>query len=291
MILLGALTYGRRSSVGVGFRRGLFPVEMSAMSNSSKSIGSELNVAMPLLALRVHESPSRILATHLIKGAPDETIEVICHELRNSLAILRGAARLLRSPATGDGVGKARSLIERHVGQMSRHIEDLLQPGRGGRNRGLQLSHFDLREIVRYATDAVGPEMARRGHQLTLKLPEEPVWIHADAARLEQVFSNLLINAAKYTPDGGDIAFTVERMRDSVFMRIRDSGVGIDPAMLSRVFGMFVQVDAALPRAAGGRGIGLAVVRDLVGLHGGTVSAVSAGLGLGSEFIVVLPVF
>lgn len=262
------------------------------MSHPSKSgVEYPCDVPMPLLAMSAHGDPSGVLATHVSHGAPAETIEVICHELRNSLAVVRGAVRLLRAPTTNDGISSARLLIERHVGQMGRHIEDLLQPlRRDGHKHGLQLSHFDLRVIARYATDAIGPEMARRGHRLDVILPEEPIWAHADAARLEQVFANLLINAAKFTPDGGNIALTVERVNESVLVRVRDSGMGIEPAMLSRVFGMFVQVDFALPRADGGRGIGLAVVRDLVELHGGTVKAVSAGPGLGSEFTVALPV-
>jgi signal transduction histidine kinase len=217
-------------------------------------------------------------------------VAVISHELRNSLGVVRNAARLLRSPASSGSIESARSLIERHVGQMSRHIEDLLESQRRGvRSDGLHDSYLDLRTITGYAVDSIGPELARRGHRLVVKLPEEPVWTRADGARLEQVFSNLLINAAKYTPDGGNISLLMERDAESVYVRIRDSGVGIEPAMLSRVFGMFVQVATALPGRENGRGIGLAVVRSVVEQHGGTVTATSAGLGLGSEFTVLLP--
>lgn len=217
-------------------------------------------------------------------------IAVITHELRNSLAVIRNAARLLRSPPSSGSIETARSLIERHVGQMSRHIEDLREPqNRGERSNGLHQSQVDLRTIAGYAVDSISPEMARRGHRLVVQLPEEPVWTRADGARLEQAFSNLLINAAKYTPDGGDISLLMERDAESVYVRIRDSGVGIEPAMLSRVFGMFVQVATALPGRESGRGIGLAVVRSVIEQHGGTVTATSAGLGLGSEFTLVLP--
>jgi len=120
-------------------------------------------------------------------------------------------------------------------------------------------------------------------------LPDEPLWVEVDSVRLEQVFSNLLINAAKYTPDGGDILLTMESLDQWVCIRIRDSGIGIEPAVLLRVFDMFSQADAAAPCAEGGSGIGLAVVRDLVEMHGGSVRAASAGLGLGSEFTVMLP--
>ena len=246
-----------------------------------------------------HSEPALSLADKTLNGAllnrnADEErsrdLAVISHELRNSLGVIRNAARLLRSPASSGSIESARSLIERHVGQMSRHIEDLLEPQhRGARSDGLHRFPIDLRTIAGYAVDSIGPELTRRGHRLVVKLPEEPVWARVDGARPGQAFSNLLINAAKYTPDGGDISVLMERNAESVYVRIRDSGVGIETAMLSRVFGMFVQVSTALPGRENGRGIGLAVVRSVVEQHGGTVTATSAGLGLGSEFTVVLP--
>ena len=218
-------------------------------------------------------------------------IAVICHELRNSLAVVRGATRLLQSSADSGGLTTTRSLIERHVDQMIRHIDDLLQPPhRNGHDHGLQLSDIDLREIAGNAVEALGPEFARRRHRLTVSLPGEPVRAVVDGARLEQALSNLLINAAKYTPDGGDVSFTMERDHELAYVRVRDSGIGIEPAMLSRIFGMFVQVDSARPSSEGGSGIGLAVVRNIVELHGGTVQATSPGLGRGSEFSIALPV-
>ncbi len=223
-------------------------------------------------------------------AARAEEIAVICHELRNSLCVVRGAARLLRSSADNGDLKTTRSLIERQVDQMSRHIEDLLQPSRRNSQRdGLRLAEIDLRVIARDAVNAIDPEMKRRGHRLAVALPDEPIWAHADGARLEQALSNLLANAAKYTPDGGDIELTMGRGLELVCVRVRDSGVGIEPAMLSRIFGMFVRAGIARPSAEGGSGIGLAVVRDVVGLHGGAVKASSPGLGLGSEFIIVLP--
>lgn len=244
-----------------------------------------------------HSEPALRMAGKSLNGAPpndtgderSKDLAVISHELRNSLGVIRNAARLLRSPASSGGIESARSLIERHVGQMSRHIDDLLEQHRGVGTNGLHQSQVDLRTIAGYAVDSISPELARRGHRLVVQLPEEPVWARADGTRLEQVFSNLLINAAKYTPDGGNISLLMERDAESVCVRIRDSGIGIERAMLSRVFGMFVQVATALPGRENGRGIGLAVVRSVVEQHGGTVKATSAGLGLGSEFTVVLP--
>jgi signal transduction histidine kinase len=215
---------------------------------------------------------------------------MISHELRNSLGVVRNAARLLRSHTDAAGVERARVLIERHVGQMNRHIEDLLDPVGLVRRKGkLRLDYMDLRTILEHAVEAIAPEYARRSHGLAVSLPPDALWVHADAARLEQVFTNLLINAGKYTPDGGKISLTLERLGADASIRIRDSGIGIAPAHLSRIFEIFVQVDPTTKLAEGGCGIGLAVVRDLVESHGGSVMAISEGLGLGSEFVVLLP--
>jgi two-component system CheB/CheR fusion protein len=226
-------------------------------------------------------------------GVPDaraDEIAVISHELRNSLGVVRNAARLLRSPAGATGIDRARVLIERHVGQISRHIEDLLDAAHpDARKRVLRLTHVSLQTIVEFAVNDIASDLLRRGHRLVMKLPAEAIWVHADVTRLEQVFSNLLINAAKYTPDGGEIVLTLERTGAFASIRIRDSGIGIAPAVLLRVFDMFAQADATAACAEGGSGIGLAVVRELVELHGGSVKASSAGLGFGSEFTVLLP--
>jgi signal transduction histidine kinase len=234
---------------------------------------------------RITSSPQREPA-----GARSDDLAVICHELRNSLTIVRGAARLLRSPGSTE-MNTAGLVIERQVGHMSRHVDDLLEPLRRSRQeQGLLLSQVDLRVIVRHALNAIAADMAGRGHRLVTGIPAEPIWLRADAARLEQAFSNLLINAAKYTPDGGDIALSIEADGEIVRVRVRDSGIGIPPALLLRVFGMFVHGDVTPAGAARGHGIGLAVVRAVVEMHGGTVSAASEGAGRGSEFTVTLPV-
>ena len=230
---------------------------------------------------------SIVLPLRIANSRADE-IAMIAHELRNSLGVVRNAARMLRFPAGENGIDGARVLIERHVGQMTRHIEELMEASNGGRKKALQMTHADLRTVVEFAVNAVTPDMARRGHRLVVSLPADAIWVRADIARLEQVFSNLLINAAKYTPDGGDIALTMERIGAHACIRFCDSGIGISAAMLTRVFQLFEQADADA-HAEGGRGIGLAVVRDLVEAHGGSVQAASAGLGLGSQFTVLLP--
>ena len=217
-------------------------------------------------------------------------IAIISHELRNSLAVVRNAAGLLRRQVDAEYVERARVLIERHVCQMNRHIEDLLNAAPTGRQKvALRLSYVDLRTILANAVEAIAPDCAQRSHRMVVNLPAEALWVHADGARLEQVFSNLLINAAKCTPNVGDITVTLELLGKHASVRIRDSGIGIPAVQLTRIFEMFVQVDATARHNEGGRGIGLAVVRDLVEMHGGTVQAMSAGLNLGSEFTVLLP--
>jgi two-component system, sensor histidine kinase len=235
-------------------------------------------------------TPVRVVPSRFADSRADE-IAMISHELRNSLAVLRNAAMLLRLPVIPKNVDHARALIERHVGQMCRHVEDLLDSAHPDRRiKVLRLSHFDLRTVVAMAVDGIAPDIARRGHRLSVSLPPAALWVHADAARLEQVFSNLLVNAAKYTGKGGDIAVTLERRGDTqACVCVRDSGIGMAREFLPAVFEKFAQADATSPRSEGGAGLGLAVVRNLIEMHGGSVRADSGGLGLGSEFTVLLP--
>jgi signal transduction histidine kinase len=261
--------------------------QMSLLINSI--ISPFAKVASLVHGHHAGRAPALVLPQQAPDARADE-IATISHELRNSLSVVRNAARLLRMPLGANAVEGARILIERHVGQMTRHIEDLLDAShRDVRKKALRRTHIDLRTIVEFAVSAIAPDLAKRGHHLVVSLPAEPLWVEADAARMEQVFSNLLINAAKYTPDGGEIALTMESLDKRASIVIRDSGIGIEPAVLLRVFDMFAQADAAATCAEGGSGIGLAVVRDVVEMHGGSVRAASAGLGLGSEFTVLLP--
>ena len=221
-----------------------------------------------------------------------DQIAAIAHELRNSLGVMRNAAILLRAPSASGSIDYARTLIDRHVGHMNRHIEDLL--GAAGHPAGklntLKCSHLDLRAIVELAVGSIGPEMAQRAHRLVVNLPDDAIWVQVDASRLEQAFGNLLLNAAKYSPNGGDIVVTLDREVTHARLRIRDSGIGIEAGMLQKVFDLYVQSDTKALGPDSGSGIGLSLVRDLVERHGGTVHASSAGLGFGSEFTVMVPV-
>jgi signal transduction histidine kinase len=224
-------------------------------------------------------------------GRNNEFMTVFSHELRNSLSAIRSATRILRmETSSGTPAVTARMLIERQVEQMTRLVEDLLDMSRVRSGQlHLQYERIDLLAVVTRAAQTVEFTMHQCNHRMTTSLPDAPVWLQADAARLEQVFVNLLLNAAKYTDAGGDVAVSVELGKGEAIVRIRDSGIGIASNVLPHVFDLFVQADSSSRRGNAGLGIGLALVRNLVERHGGCVAVASAGLGHGSEFTVRLP--
>jgi PAS domain S-box-containing protein len=221
----------------------------------------------------------------------NEFLAMLAHELRNPLAPIVNAAELLNTESAHDPAvhEQARAIIERQTGQLTRLIDDLLDVARitSGKIK-LKMASVTLDSAVRRALETVQPLIARHRHRLTLSLPAEPIWIEADAARLEQVIQNLLQNAAKYTPDDGRIHVIVQLEGLDVVLRVRDNGIGIRPDLLPYVFDMFTQAEGQLDRTRGGLGIGLALVKRLVALHGGTVE-VESTVGQGSEFIVRMP--
>jgi signal transduction histidine kinase len=225
----------------------------------------------------------------------DEFLATLAHELRNPLAPIRNALELLRR-ADGNDNGhetgqQARSMMERQVQRMVRLIDDLLEISRISRGKvQLRKERVELAAVVQSAAEAARPCIEAQGHELTVTLPPEPVYLDADPTRLEQVFANLLDNAAKYTEKGGHVWLTAERQGDEVVVSVRDTGIGIPAEHLPRIFEMFSQVASALERSHGGLGIGLALVKGLVEMHGGFVEARSGGVGKGSEFTVTLPV-
>jgi signal transduction histidine kinase len=224
-------------------------------------------------------------------GRNNKFMAVFSHELRNSLDAIRSAACILRMDTSADpSAEKARMLIERQVGQMTRLVEDLLDVSRvrSGQLR-LKCERIDLRVLAAHAAQTVEFIMQQRRHRMTMSFPDSPVWLRADPARLEQVFVNLLLNAAKYTDEGGNVGLFVEREELEALVRIRDSGIGMAPDVLPHVFDLFVQADPSSHRTDAGLGIGLALVRSLVERHGGRVTVTSAGPGHGSEFTVRLP--
>lgn len=221
----------------------------------------------------------------------DDVVAVFCHEVRSSLAAIRNAGHLLRIQHAETPTGeKARLMIERQAGRMTRLIDDLADVSRTSSSElPFQRQRFDLRSVVEQAIETAGSELSTRNHRLATSLPATPIWLHGDPGRLEQVLVNLLVNAAKYTDDGGELSLSAQQKDGDVIIRIRDSGIGIAPDVLPSVFNLFMQADNSSRRAEAGFGIGLALVRSFVELHGGHVTATSAGLGQGSEFTVLLP--
>ena len=222
----------------------------------------------------------------------NEFLATLAHELRNPLAPIRNSLQLLQLAGDDPEMQEqARSIMERQLQQMVRLIDDLLDISRITRNRlDLRKERIEIATIVQSAMEATRPFIESFGHELVITLPAEPVYLHADLTRLAQVVSNLLNNAAKYTNRGGRISLTARRLGGEVVLSVKDNGIGIAPEHLSGLFERFSQVTTALERAHGGLGIGLALVRGLVEMHGGQVEARSKGLGHGSEFVIRLPV-
>ena len=221
----------------------------------------------------------------------DEFLAMLAHELRNPLAPIGAASDLLRfvhlDPAR---IQQTSEIIARQVKHMSSLIDDLLDASRVSRGLvKLQRSQVDARQLVTNAVEQVRPLIDARRHRLTLQTPPEAAMIHGDQKRLIQVITNLLNNAAKYSPEGGNILLTMDVELNSVTIRVADDGIGMAQGVISHVFEMFTQAERTSDRSQGGLGIGLALVKSLVELHDGTVAASSAGIGKGSQFTVSLP--
>ena len=221
----------------------------------------------------------------------DEFLATLAHELRNPLAPIRSAARISSEPnATLQQLRWSHEVIERQVRNMALLLDDLLDVSRITRGiLEVRKTATSAGAVIEAALETSRPVIAARNHRLVVELAPEALHIDADPLRLAQALANLLTNAAKYTDPGGTIRLSAQREGDNLVMRVSDSGIGIAPASLGRVFTMFSQVESALERSEGGLGIGLALVKGIVELHGGKVQAYSAGLGQGSEFVLSIP--
>jgi signal transduction histidine kinase/ActR/RegA family two-component response regulator len=221
----------------------------------------------------------------------NEFLAMLAHELRNPLAPIRNTLQIikLKTPPDPD-LQQAQQVIERQVQQMTRMVDDLLDVARITQAKiKLEPEPVELGTVVARAVEGCRPLVDARRHQLHVTLPTEPVWLHADPARLTQVLTNLLVNAAKYTDEGGRIELSAQREGEEVAIRVRDNGIGIPEELLPYLFLAFSQEERLSDRAQGGLGLGLALVRSLVDLHQGRVQVHSAGRGQGSEFVVYLP--
>jgi PAS domain S-box-containing protein len=221
----------------------------------------------------------------------DAFIATLAHELRNPLAPIRNAVEIMRLQGCASAEqSTARDIIDRQARHLTRLVDDLLEVSRITRGKlQLRMERVALTAPLNDAVEAVQPLMRSFAHTLTVSLPSEPIYLVGDPTRITQVVLNLLNNAAKFTPHGGHIALGAERVGAEAHIYVRDSGIGIAAEHLSRIFEMFSQVTPPIERAAEGLGIGLALARGLLELHGGSIQASSAGRGKGSEFIVRLP--
>ncbi len=261
-----------------------FDFAYEAMPGEDGSVDSVLVVVFEVTdftrARREAESANR---------SKDEFFAVLGHELRNPLAPITTALQLMR--LRGDtALLKERTLIERQVAQLTRLVDDLLDVSRITRGQvEMKRVPTDLAEVIAKGIEMASPLLQQRRHRLAVDVPAEGLVVEGDAGRLAQVVSNLLTNAAKYTEPGGRVWLNAQKKGQRVLLRVEDTGIGIAPEMLQRVFEPFTQESQALDRAQGGLGLGLTIVATLVKMHDGTVTAYSAGRGTGSMFTVNLP--
>jgi signal transduction histidine kinase/CheY-like chemotaxis protein len=221
----------------------------------------------------------------------DLFLGMLSHELRNPLAPIRNSVHILQHAEAGsEQARRARAVIDRQTEHLTRIVDDLLDVTRIARGKILlQRARVDLRETVLRAAEDARPAVEQRGLCLRVELPRRMLWADADATRLTQVLGNLVHNSAKFTPPGGEISVRLREAEGAAEIAVRDTGVGIDPELLPQLFDPFVQGARTLARSEGGLGLGLALVKALVELHGGTVRAHSAGVGEGAELVVTLP--
>jgi PAS domain S-box-containing protein len=270
-------------------QRELLLAQEEALRKDAEAAASALAQTQEALSTRVAE----LAAADRHK---DEFLAILAHELRNPLAPLRNAVQILRrSPGDAAVAAKARDLIDRQVHHMSRLVSDLLEAARAQNGRiKLQRTPLDLRASIEHVVDLMRAVIEGKHQILRMTLPEAPVWVEGDATRLEQVFTNLLSNANKYTPERGEIeiglcAALIDETWCAV-VQVVDNGEGIEPEIAPRLFELFTQADRSLAHSQGGLGIGLSLVRTLVELHGGRVSMRSEGRGSGSTFEVRIPI-
>lgn len=262
------------------------------LNGVGKMTGAVL-VFRDISASRKSEAELIKLASNLAEAdlRKDEFLATLAHELRNPLAPIRNGLEILKLSGSDAPIDSICEVMSRQLNHLVRLVDDLMDVSRIRRNKlQLRLECVDLSSVLQSAVEICQPLIDANGLACQVTLPEEPILLRADYTRIAQVFSNLLNNAAKYTERGGRIDITATRGNEEVVVSVRDTGVGIPPAMLDRVFDLFAQVDSSLERAHGGLGIGLMLVKRLVGMHGGSVEARSGGKGCGSEFLVRLPI-
>ena len=269
--------------------------ELERLNESLALANRELATANSTLQGEIGERQRAQNALQDADQRKDEFLAMLSHELRNPLAAIDGAVRLMQHKNLFDPqLAWARDVLGRQLEQLGRLIDDLLDISRISRGKiTLRREPVDLVTVIARAVETVRPLIEARSHELRVRMPDRPVHLHGDLVRLTQVVSNLLTNSAKYSDDGGQIELVVSTASgadgDQVEIRVRDTGIGIAPDQLGQVFELFRQLENPLARKEGGLGVGLALARGLVEMHGGQIEAHSPGVGRGSEFVVRLP--
>jgi signal transduction histidine kinase/ActR/RegA family two-component response regulator len=275
-------------------RQELANQELAAQVAEKHSAQDALQKAYAELETRVEERTAELAKSEeALRGADrrkDEFLAMLGHELRNPLAPIRNAAYVMHQTESDATLKWAREIIIRQVDHLTRLVDDLLDVSRIVYGKiTLQETNVDIATVINQAVEGTRPFIDDRHQKLLIRLPKEPLWVKGDLVRLDQVVSNLLNNAAKYSDIGGSIRLGVEASEHWITIRVQDDGIGMPPEVLSHVFQLFAQARHSLARTQGGLGIGLTLVKRLVEMHGGEVEAHSRGAGHGSEFLVRLP--
>jgi signal transduction histidine kinase/ActR/RegA family two-component response regulator len=274
--------------------KGEIGVLIDAFNTMLLEIGKQTQALQESNQVLKQESTDRAAAEAALRVADrrkDEFLATLAHELRNPLAPMANALAILRTAPLDASLSRIREMMERQLKQMVRLVDDLLDVSRITTGKlNVRREAVDLASTIRSAVDTTTPLIEARGHRLSLDLPDIPILLYADSIRLAQVIANLLNNAAKYTDPNGEIGLSVTVEGKEAVITVRDNGIGIAADMLPQVFDMFRQADNSIERVNAGLGVGLTLAQRLVELHGGSITASSAGLGQGSEFVVRLPI-
>lgn len=279
-----------------GVRRELEGVKKSGSSFSVEVGISEIRGQFRGFIITVHDITERKRTETALQQADhrkNEFLAMLGHELRNPLAPIRNAVQVLKTQSTENPTLEwCRKIIDRQVSHMALLLDDLLDVARIMQDKiVLKMDRFDFSEIFDSAIETVYPLIESRQQELTVSRPDSPMWVQGDRVRLTQALFNLLNNAAKYTDEGGKIALNMIQEADDLVITVQDNGSGITPEILPHIFEIFTQADSSLARSQGGLGLGLTLTRRLIEMHGGTVSAYSAGDQQGSKFVIRLPLF
>ncbi len=266
------------------------PIEPDIL-RSKANVFFDLHQQRQQIIAQRDELEAQANALRAVDRRKNEFLAVLGHELRNPAMALSAGLHLLQRPQDPKLDIKIREQMDRQVAHLTRLIEDLLDISRIDQGKiALRKETIALREVLEFAVEAIRPQIDSQQHELTVDIPDEPIRLDADRTRLAQIVSNLLNNAAKYTPAGGQIRLQARRVEPWVEIEVTDNGIGIPDHMQSKIFELFAQVKSSDERAHEGLGIGLALVKQLVELHGGQLLLKSSGPNLGSTFQVRLPV-